>query len=192
MRKRQSTPKDRSYSGEQGWGALFRQMVYAGNHGGALAILDQKRTLLPCIGQQNSMGSWCMLALVIEGLVVLGEQSHAGELYPIARELVHTGAIALWPIFRFTHTVAGMAAAASHQWEAAEDHFQTALKQARSFPHRLEHAEIRRFHAMMLMDRALPGDRKRARTLLNEALENYQHIGMPRHTEMTQELLGKT
>ena len=77
-------------------------------------------------------------------------------------------------------------------WEAAENHFQTALHQAAAVPHSLEQAEIRRFHAMMLIDRALPGDRKRARTLLSEAMENYQHIGMPRHGQIIQALLGKT
>src|ERR1700676_2201954 len=111
-----------------------------------------------------------MLALVIERLFILGEHSQAQELYPIARELVDTGAVALWPIFRFTHTVAGMAAAAAHQWGAAEDHFQTALQQAESVPHILEQAEIRRFHAMMLIDHAAPGDREKARRLLGEAL----------------------
>jgi hypothetical protein len=39
-----------------------------------------------------------MLALVIEGVVILGEQSQAGHLYyPLVRELVGTGAVALWP-----------------------------------------------------------------------------------------------
>jgi hypothetical protein len=166
-------------------------MAYAGDHGGALAILDEKRTWLPRIGQQNTMGSWWMLALVIEGLVMLGEQSQAGELYPLARELVDTGAVALWHIFRFTHTVAGMAAAAAHRWEAAEDHFRTALQQAETFPHRLEQAEIRRFHAMMLMDRADPGDRDKAQTLLAEAHETYTRIGMPRHIEITRTLLDR-
>jgi hypothetical protein len=46
---------------------------------------------------------------------------------------------------RSTQTIAGVAAAAARQWKAAEDHFQTALQQAESFPNRLERAEIRRF-----------------------------------------------
>jgi hypothetical protein len=43
---------------------------------------------------------------------------------------------------------------------------------------------------MMLLDRAAPGDRARARALLAEALESYQQIGMPRHSELAQELLS--
>jgi tetratricopeptide (TPR) repeat protein len=173
-----------------GVGALFRQMAYARDRGGAFAILNEKRGWLPRSGQQNTLGSWWMLALVIEGLVILGEQSQAGELYPLVRELADTGAVALWPIFRFTHTTAGIAAAAARRWEAAEDHFRTALLQAESVPHRLEQAEIRRFHAMMLKDRAASGDCEKARKLLGEALETYTRIGMPRHVEMARMLVA--
>jgi hypothetical protein len=58
-------------------------------------------------------------------------------------------------------------------------------------PNILEQAEIRRFHAMMLIDRAAPDDREKARALLGEALESYTQIGMPRHIEITQTLLGQ-
>jgi len=173
-----------------GVGTLFRQLTYAGDRNGALAILDEKRALLPRSGHPNSIGAWWMFAPVIEGLVMLGEQSRAAQLYPLARELIDTGAVVLWPIFRFTHTIAGVAAAAAHQWEAAEEHFQTAMQQAESFPDRLEQTEVRRFHAMMLIDRAAPGDRIKAQTLLREALKSYTQIGMPRHIEMARELLN--
>jgi tetratricopeptide (TPR) repeat protein len=105
--------------------------------------------------------------------------------------LIGTGAVALWLNFRFTQTIAGIAAAAARQWEAAEDHFQIALQQAESFPHLLEQAEIRRFHAIMLIDRAAPGNREKAQTLLREALESYERIGMLRHAEMTQTLVDR-
>jgi hypothetical protein len=95
----------------------------------------------------------------------------------------------LWPIFRFSQTVAGIAATAAREWQAAEEHFQTAMQQAESFPHGLEQAEIRRFQAMMRIDRASPGDREKARRLLIEARETYMRIGMPRHSEITQTLL---
>jgi hypothetical protein len=127
-----------------------------------------------------------MLGFAIEGLAMLGEKSQAGRFYPLVRELIDTGAVVLWPIFRFTQTIAGVSAAAAQEWEAAEDHFKIALQHARSFPDRLEPAEIRRFHAMMLMDRGAPSDRKKAHSLLGEALETYTRIGMPRHIEMTQ------
>ena len=173
-----------------GVGTLFRQMAYARDRAGALAILDEKREWLPRSGQPNTSGSWSMLAFVVEGLAILGEHSQAGQLYSLARELVDTGAVVLWPIFRFTHTIAGIAATAARQWKAAEEHFQTALQQAESIPHLLEQAEIRRFHAMMLIDRAGKGDREKARGFLVEALETYTRIGMPRHIEIARTLLA--
>ena len=130
-----------------------------------------------------------MLALVVEGLAMLGEQSQVEQLYPRVRELIGTGALALWPIYRFTHTIAGIAAGAAREWASAEEHFQTALEQAESFPQRLEAAEIRRFHAMMLINRAAPGDSNRAHRLLSEALETYTYIGMHRHAAMTKALI---
>ena len=173
-----------------GVGTLFRQMAYAGDRAGAFGILEGNLALLPVIGHQNIRGSWWMLALVIEGLVALGEQSKAAPFYPLARELIGTGAVVLWPVLRFTQTIAGVAAAAARHWEAAEEHFQIAMQQAESYPHLLEQAEIRRFRAMMLIDRAAPGDREKAQALLGEALETYTQIGMPRHIEMTRALLN--
>jgi tetratricopeptide (TPR) repeat protein len=174
-----------------GVGTLFRQVAYAGDRDGALAILDEKRALLPGSGQPNTAGSWLMLALVIEGLVMLGEDSQAGQLYPLVCELLGIGPVVLWPIFRLTHTIVGVAAAAAHQWDAAEEHFQIAMRQAESFPNLLEQAEIRRFNAMLLMNRAARGDREKAQPLLREALETYTTIGMPRHREITESLIQR-
>ena len=171
-------------------GTLFRQMAYLGDRNGAFAVLAEERALLPRSSQPNTSGSWVMLLLVIEGLVMLGERSQSSDFYPLVRELIDTGAVVLWSISRFTQTIAGVAAAAARQWEAAEEHFGIAMQQAASFPYRLEQAEIRRFHAMMLLDRAASGDREKAQTLLREALENYTQIGMPRHIEITKALLG--
>jgi len=174
-----------------GAGTLFRQMAYAGDRTGALASFDESRKWMPREGQKNPRGSWSMLALVIEGFAMLGERLRAAELYPLARELISTGAVSLWPIFRFTHTIAGIAASAAREWEAAEEHFQIAMQTAESFPNLLEQAEIRRFHAMMLLDRAAAGDRKKAQTLLREALKTYTQSGMPRHIEIARALLDQ-
>jgi hypothetical protein len=173
-----------------GVGSVFRQIAYAGNRAGAIAILNEKRGWLPASDQPSPMGAWPMLALVVEGLFVLGEKTEAGQLYALVRELIDTGTVLIWPIFRFTQTIAGIAATAARQWKVAEEHFQTAMQQAESIPHLLEQAEIRRFHAMMLMDRAGKGDREKARQLLVEALETYTRIGMPRHIEIARTLLA--
>jgi hypothetical protein len=165
-------------------------MAYAGDRNSALRLLEQHRTSLAVGGQENRRGAWWMLMLVIEGLFMLGEEVQAGELYPVVRELIDTGAVVGWPIPRYTQTIAGLTAAGAHQWKAAEEHFHIARRQADFFPDRVEQAEIRRFHAMMLINRAAPGDRAKAQTLIKEALATYSQIGMPRHIEMTQSLLN--
>jgi tetratricopeptide (TPR) repeat protein len=174
-----------------GAGTLFRQQAYAGDRAGALALLTEKRAKLPHAGEPNTLGSWAMLLLMVEGLVVLGEQEQAAALYPLVRQLLTTGAVCFAWIARFPQTIAGVAAAAAQHWDTAEEHFRLALQQAEHFPHRLEQAEIRRFCGAMLIDRGAPDDREKARKLLSEALARYTHIGMPRHSAITKALLAK-
>ena len=85
--------------------------------------------------------------------------------------------------------VAGIAAAAGERWQEAEEHHQAALRQADELPHLIEQPEVRRWYARMLLDRNAPGDHERARDLLNESLEKYQSLGMPKHEAMSEALL---
>jgi predicted ATPase len=186
-----SGPEARTSIDGFGAGVVFRQMAYLGERAGASKILEENRKLLPVSGQPNVRGSWLLLALVVEGLAMMGERQAASELYPLTRELVDTGAVMLWPISRFSQTIAGIAASAAHRYEAATEHFQLAIRQAQEFPYLLEPTEIRRFQAMMLTSRDAPGDRDKARKLLADACASYKKIGMPRHVEMTQALLDK-
>ena len=180
-----------------------QHITFARNHQGRrldrwqsiVSLQPVGRVKMPLIGGwRRRMGpNACrkILLPVIEGLVILGEHSQAAQFYPLIGELMDTGAVVLWSSSHLTQTIAGIAAAAARQWGPAEEHFQIALQQAESFPHILEQAEIRRFHAMMLIDRSGVGDRDKAQTLLNEALQSYERIGMPRHVEMTQTLLAR-
>jgi tetratricopeptide (TPR) repeat protein len=181
----------RTFAG-YGVGMLFRLMSYAGDRKGALALLEEARALLPHSGRPNEAPSWVMLLLVIEGLVMLGEHSQAGQFYPLVQELIDVGVIEFFRISHFSHTIAGLAAGAARRWEAAENHFRIAMQQAESLPDSLEQVEIRRFRAMVLLVRDSSGDRARARVLLAEALESYTRIGMHRHAQLTRKLLGRT
>jgi len=167
----------------------FRLMAYSGDREGALALMNSHREMVARAGKTNIFGSWMLLLAAIEGLFVLGEREQAAVLYRDVRELIHTGTIFVQILSRFPHTVAGISATAAHNWNVAQEHFRIGLEQAKALPNQLEQTEIRRFHAMMLLDRAATGDREIARTLLKEALESYERIGMPRHVEITQTLL---
>jgi len=172
------------------WSWLFFWKAYAGDRDAALTMLGQRRDNLPRPGQPNTDGAWLMLQAVIEGLAVLDERDEAARLYPLILEAIDTGALT-GQFGRLLQSVAGMAAAAGRQWHKAEEHYQTALRQAHELPHRMEQAEVRRWYARMLIDRDAPGDRDKARELLTEAIAMYRRIGMPKHVEMAEALLGE-
>ena len=130
-----------------------------------------------------------MLVLVIEGLVIMGEREQAATFYPMVHGLIDTGTVCFAIASRFLQTVAGIAAAAACNWEAAEGHFHIAARQAQDFPHLVELAEVRRFHGAALLARGDRQDRDRAQTSLRLARDGYVHAGMPRHIEMTDALL---
>jgi tetratricopeptide (TPR) repeat protein len=173
-----------------GAGALFRQMAYAGDRIGALALLEESRGKLPRSDATNTIGSYAMLLAVVEGLYILGEHTKAAEFYPLTLQLIDTGVICFVWMARFPQTVAAIAAAAARNWTAAERHFDIALRQAQAFPHQLEIAELQRLRAAMLIDRGAADDAQQARTLLTEALDVYGRIGMPRHVELAHAMLA--
>ncbi len=173
------------------WAVLFLWKAYSGDRDAALAMLRQKMGKLPRPGQANTIGAWMMLLPVVEGLAVLGERDEAAKLYPLALEALDTGALIRLPGDRLLQTVAGMAAAAGSRWDAAEEHYRTALRQAQELPVVMEQPDVRRWYARMLIDRDAPGDRDKAFRLLTEAITMYRQIGMPKHVEMAETLLGE-
>ena len=171
-------------------GQLFRQRAYLGDRGGAAALLAETASDMPRAGRPSAAGAWNMLVLVLEGLAVLGEREKIAALHPLTADLLATGAVWFSTAPRLSQTAAGITASAVRDWSLAERHFATASQQAEEFPHRLEQVELRRFRAMMLLDRDGPGDRPTARTLLGEAADLYARFGMPRHSELTGRLLA--
>jgi tetratricopeptide (TPR) repeat protein len=170
-------------------GALFRQMAYMGDRDGALALLGRHSDKLARAKEPNSLGSWALLLLAIEGLSILGEREQAAALYRSVCELIATEAVYIVFVTRFPQTIAGIAAAAGREWEAAEEHFQIAARQAEELPNWVELAEVRRFHGAMLLERNGPGDHAKGRDLLNAALQDYVRFGMTRHAEIAKSLL---
>lgn len=137
--------------------------------------------------RRGSRRAGLSLAPPIEGLAVLGCRQEAASLYPRVKEVLEKGTLA--SMIGLLERFAGIAAAAGRDWEVAERHFQTALRQADELPHRIEQADVRRWYARMLMDRDARGDRESARRMLTEAAEMHGRIGMPGHIEIAQAML---
>ena len=144
------------------------------------STLESKPAELPRLGQDSSMGAWTMLLGLVEALAVLGKREEAANLYPLVIELIKTGNERRVMDSRSTQSLAGIAAAAGERWEQAEQHHQAALYQADGMSIVIEQPEARRWYARMLIDRDGPGDREKARQLLNEA---NRHVPAHRHAE---------
>ena len=172
-----------------GWSALFLCDALLGRRAEALELLAARREELPRVGTLNGIGAWSALFKVVEGLATLGEAERTADLYPRTVAAIATGTLIPRDANHLTQTFAGIAAAAGRDWTRARDHFETALRQAHETPFRSEQPEVRRWYAQMLLDRNAPGDRDKARTMLGEAVEMYQMIGMTRHLQMARELL---
>ncbi len=171
-----------------GWarGLLFECLAYSGAREEALALLASPRGELPDPGRPNGGGPWMWACSAAEGLVVLGEIERAGAFYPLILECVErTGTVCPHYVdARLLARCAGIAAAAAGEWDAAEVHFETALRQARELPHRPEEAHTLRFYAWMLNRRGRAGDVARAADLSAQAVAAYTAMGMPRHAAL--------
>jgi tetratricopeptide (TPR) repeat protein len=173
------------------WAHLFLHTAYLGETKAALAMLQDKVDMLPRPDQANTVGAWTMLYAVVEGLAILGERAEVAKLYPLVLQQIADGPVVRIFGYGLIQTVAGIAAAAAEEWDKAEDHFQTALRQADELPFVIAQSETHRWYARMLIDRNGPGDRDKAHDLLADAITTYRDIGMPKHMEMAEALLSE-
>ena len=88
---------------------------------------------------------------------LLGQAAEAASLYPFVLEALDTGTVTEFQTMELLQNAAGTAAAAGGQWDAAEGHYRTALRQAKELPHRIAQPEVRRSYARMLLDRKAAG-----------------------------------
>jgi tetratricopeptide (TPR) repeat protein len=186
----QNAPEDPHSTSGMEWACLLRVLAYSGRSAEVHAVLDGRRAVLPRPGRPNGLGPWCIPDAAIEALWVIGDRQGAAAFYPLVREFIETTGVMLH-IFgpHLAERTAGIGAAAGEQWDLAEKHFRTALRQAEELSFDIEGAETRRFFAEMLLDRNGPGDRDRAHSLVDEALVVYHRVGMPRHEELARRLL---
>jgi hypothetical protein len=154
----------------------------------ALAILDANARALPALGQPAFVGAWSSLRAVIVGLVRLGERARAAGFYPLVLEMASHGHTC--EAAGLTESTAGIAAAAGEQWDAAERHFERALIAAYELPHVPEQADVRYWHAWMLLARHGEGDAERARAMLLEAAPMFERSGRRRRLRECGELIA--
>ena len=90
----------------------------------------------------------------------------------------------------FNRIVGGSAAIVSEEAVTTRDrHFAEAELHAKDMNNRLEETELRRLRARMLLDRSGPGDRARAKELLEQAHIDYRTFEMPTYAAATERML---
>jgi tetratricopeptide (TPR) repeat protein len=161
--------------------------------GGVLRMLRETRAPAlrrPDKGEACSVGAGQFLLTAAAALAVAGETREAARLYIPALALREISrSLFLMGGERMVETILGMTAAAAGEWSKAEDHYQTAIRQAEELPHRIEQPEARLWYGKMLLSRGAAGDREKAAGLVREALAMYRTLGMPRHVEMAERVL---
>ena len=183
-------PENHHTSGSE-WATYLRVLAYLDRPAEVLAVLEDRRAAFPELGRPNGYGPSYLPGGAIEALSVIGERDRAAEFYPLVRQAIATTGVVLhWWGAYLLERVAGIGAAAGELWDTAEQHFQTALRQAEELPFHIEGAETRRWYARMLLDRKGAGDRDRARSLLEQAIPVYRRLGMVRHEELAARLLA--
>jgi hypothetical protein len=170
-------------------GFLIVLLSLAGEREEALTVLNEVRDALPTPGRANAIGQWNLAILAAEALGILCDGDRARALHPLVVEAMATGTVLRQYDGALLARSAGMVAAAAGLAEQAEDHFETALRQAEELPHLMEQPYVRHFYGRFLMKRGGSGDSDRARILLEEAKSGFRTIGMARHQAMAEELL---
>jgi tetratricopeptide (TPR) repeat protein len=170
-------------------GRLLLIHAYLGNHDTALDLIDKARPQFPVIGRPAPAWSWGLATTAVEALRLLGQSDEVAALYPVITAFGDaTGSVMRAWDFRLVATLQGMAAGCNREWEAAEAYFEEALRQSRALPMLREEPDAHRFFAQMLLERDEPGDRRRAATMLETAIEAYTTFGMPQHASLAREL----
>ena len=150
--------------------------------------LETAMRFVPRAGRPAPYGNWPTLNMAIETLAVAGRVDEAAALHPVAEEMIGRG-WALMKAMALPRTTAGIAAASARNWPRAEEHHQTAIQQADTWPHRVCQPIARYWCAEMLRARGGPGDDTRMRERLSEALSGFESLGMPLYARQAQEKL---
>jgi hypothetical protein len=170
-------------------GSLPVFLAVTGDRDEVGAVLDEVAGALPTLGTADTFGAWLLGIMAAEATAIVGDTDRARMLYPLVLESLATGTLIRHFDEALIERSAAIAAAAAHLPERAEEHFETALRQADDLSHVMERLHVRHHYARLLIQRGGAADHERALAMLDEAVAGYRHIGMPRHRAMAEELL---
>jgi tetratricopeptide (TPR) repeat protein len=130
--------------------------------------------------------------LLAEACARLGDGAYAAILYELllpyaGRNMLNFPEVCAGSTARYL----GLLAAAMSRWQDAERHFEAAIEMDRRTGGRPWLAHAQEDYAGMLLARTEPGDRDRARELLESAWNTYDQLGMHTHAARASEQLER-
>ena len=145
---------------------------------------QQVKEKLPSAKEPLTAGKISLVLGCIEALATISENTEAGKLYPLVNNIIKENNALLGFSFGLFERYAGIAAAAGKDWEQANIHFDKALSQARTLPHRIEEPRIYYWQARMLLNRNDSGDKEKAEQLFSSSRELSKLLNMLGHLDL--------
>jgi eukaryotic-like serine/threonine-protein kinase len=139
-------------------------------------------------GERATAGFWVSLVRVAAGLMRLGYRDELVAIGPWIDELAASDRVVPGGWLPPSAVAAGLVNWARRDWERAEADFVRAVRQMDDAPFQHLRGEPREWYAAMLVERESPGDRDRARQLLDEATKIYRALGFEGSERRVEEL----
>ena len=169
-----------------GYGALLDGL--RGDRARVVATADATRSLIGRPGEPALIGLRCAVGCLAEALALVGEGTRAYDLYPHLLDSRSRSPMRGYDA-RLLDTVAGMVASSVGEWDAAEAHFDRALRLAGDLGNVRDAAETRRARGAMLIARGRAADRAQARALLEESAAQFRAMRAPGYAAAAEAML---
>jgi class 3 adenylate cyclase/tetratricopeptide (TPR) repeat protein len=170
---------------------LARHLAHVGRADDLWALYEDKRSRFPVVAGHHPLGAWNSMLAFGEALYVAGFREEVATLSPMVGRAMQVGTEWVALDGRLRRTRAGVTAAAAGRWDEAEGWFAEAEERAREAGNQVEAADLNRFRARMLLDRAGPDDSARAEELLRLALDDYVRFRMPSYAAVVERMLSE-
>lgn len=170
-------------------GTLFAATALAGQHDRARALIPSVLPWLPVANQRNVHGAFIALDGLLTGLAYLGERERRGALYPLAVEYIHTGQAHMNVALSSPQLAAALSADAAGMPEQVRAHFETALRQARGLPVRIQQPTVLYWYGRSICATADTAERARGRAMVEAALTDFRTLGMVLHADLAERFL---
>ena len=145
---------------------------------------------LPAVGKRNIYPKWAVLDTTVSGLMLAGDIVRCGALYSACVSYLGTGVIDYLSIVPGSpQTVAGIAAHAAGLRDRAREHFETAIHQADTLPHRLLQPTARYWYGRLLVDDPHPAERARGHAMIEAAATDLRSLGMVTYANLAEQFL---